>query len=366
MKVCLIGSKKPYPAFDSVSSLLKDILGEKQVIELRIMNWLSSCPPLLKFFLYVFQDLLLCLKIISSYKKEETNTILLFQAYYPLSSVVSKLLNMKLLLFIGGSGFYWSYLEHKSTSGKVFAYTNLPIQRICHKFGDVLLTLSENMVKSIELRNYEYKTRFALPRLDKEFYSQFRIIENYEHRGNVVGFVGLLCRRKGVSNLIQAIPLVTNMKSDCKFLLIGGGPLLEIMKTETRRLKVGEAVKITGFVNYGSLRKYYNEMKLYVLPAYAEGVPSTIFEAMACGTPVLTMPVGGIPDIIKDGETGFLLESNDPEPISDKITKLLDNPELLEKVSANAYKYVREKFSEEKVQESWRKIFQDLYDFVVA
>jgi len=269
-----------------------------------------------------------------------------------------------LLHFIGGSGFYWSYLEHASTIGKVFAYTNLPIQKICHKFADVLITLSKNMVKMIGLENYEYKTRFALPRIDKEFYNQFRIIKNYEHRSNVVGFVGLLCRRKGVSNLIHAIPLVTNTKNDCNFLLIGGGPLLEIMETEAQRLKASESVKITGFVNYNDLRKYYNEMKLYVLPAYAEGVPSTMFEAMACGTPVLATPVGGIPDVIKDGETGFLLESNAPEHIADKITKLLNNPKLLEKVSANTYNYVRENFSEEKVQESWRKIFQN-HDMLV-
>jgi len=62
----------------------------------------------------------------------------------------------------------------------------------------------------------------------------------------------------------------------------------------------------------------------------------------------------------KDGETGFLLKSNDPKHISDKIIDLLNKPELLEKVSKNAYNYVRENFSYEKTLESWRKIIREI------
>lgn len=360
-KVCLVSSKRDYPAFDAVSSILREIVGQSQVSEVRIKNWLSGQPPpLLKFLLYIFQDLVLCLRITSRHKRDITDTILLFQGYYPLSAMTSKLLNMKLLLFIGGSGFYWSYLEHASTIGRVFAYANLPIQKICHKFADVIITLSANMIKMVGLENHAYKTCFALPRFDRKFYDQFGIMRSFENRSNIVGYLGSFYRRKGILNFIQVIPLVTNVTEDCRFLLIGGGPLLEIVKTEADRLEISESLTVTGFVDYDHLNRYYNEMKLYVLPTYAEGIPSTIFEAMACGTPVLTTPVGGIPDVIRDGETGFLLESNEPRHIAERIVKLLDDPELLEKVSANAHKHVREKFNEEKTLESWRRIFQNL------
>jgi glycosyltransferase involved in cell wall biosynthesis len=81
---------------------------------------------------------------------------------------------------------------------------------------------------------------------------------------------------------------------------------------------------------------------------------------MACGTPVLSTPVGAIPDIINDDKTGFLLKSNDPKHIAEKIIELLNKSELLEKVSTNAYKYVRKNFSYEKTLESWRRIFSEL------
>jgi len=85
-----------------------------------------------------------------------------------------------------------------------------------------------------------------------------------------------------------------------------------------------------------------------------------MFEAMACGTPVLATQVGAIPDIIKDNETGFLLKSNDPKHITERTVGLLNKPELLEEVSINAYNYVRANFSYEKTLQIWRKILKEL------
>jgi len=85
--------------------------------------------------------------------------------------------------------------------------------------------------------------------------------------------------------------------------------------------------------------------------------PSVILEAMACGTLVLATPVGAILDIINDDKTGFLLKSNDPKHIADKII------ELLEKVSKNAYNYVRENFSYEKPWNHGEKYLVNLIEF---
>jgi len=356
-KICLITSESKYPAFNSVSLILNDIFGEKNIIDLKYKAEILNNAKISKIFLYIYIDLMLSLKIISVYNEEHMNFILFFQCHFPLSFLVSKLLKLKLISYIGGSHFYWSYLRKRTTLDMFFAYTNLPIQKICYKLSNILITLSPNMINIIGLENYISKTMFALPRLDKKFYKEFKIVTKYENRNNIVGFVGLICRRKGIINLIHAIRYFIKDKSDYKFLLIGKGPLLEIIKTEIKRLGLSKFIIIKGFVNYDDLKKYYNEMKLYVLPSYAEGIPSTIFEAMASGTPILTTSVGGIADVIKEGETGFLLKSNDPKYIAKRMIKLLDNPTQLQKVSSIAYEFSKENFSYRKTLDAWRKIF---------
>jgi glycosyltransferase involved in cell wall biosynthesis len=117
-------------------------------------------------------------------------------------------------------------------------------------------------------------------------------------------------------------------------------------------------ISITGWLD--NVELYLNEMKLLVLPSFTEGLPNILLEAMACGTPVLATPVGAIQDIIKNGETGFLLKSNDPHHIAEKVTELLNKSWLLEKVSINACHYVRENFSYERTLESWRRILQEI------
>jgi len=82
-------------------------------------------------------------------------------------------------------------------------------------------------------------------------------------------------------------------------------------------------IKIEGNLPYESLPKQYNEFKLLVILSSTEGLPNVMLEAMACGTPVLAAPVGSIPDIIINDETGFLSTDRTPEGISNAVVKLL-------------------------------------------
>ena len=88
---------------------------------------------------------------------------------------------------------------------------------------------------------------------------------------------------------------------------------------------------------------------------FEEGVPNIVLEAMACGTPVLATPVGGIPDVIKDGDTGFIMEDNSPECIATNTVRALSHPDL-EAITAKARALVDEKYAYEVVVENYRKI----------
>ncbi len=80
---------------------------------------------------------------------------------------------------------------------------------------------------------------------------------------------------------------------------------------------------------------------------------------MACGTPVLVTPVGAIPDIIKDGKTGFIMGDNSPECIAENVIKALNSPDS-EKIAENGRRFVEKNFTFERTVENWEKLINNL------
>jgi len=105
-------------------------------------------------------------------------------------------------------------------------------------------------------------------------------------------------------------------------------------------------VKILPWISSEEVPKYLNKMKLLVLSSYYEGSPNIVLEAMACGTPVLSTPVGSVPDIIIDGMNGYLMESNSPKCIAENIIRVLGDSNI-GTVSDNGSKTVSNRYSYE-------------------
>jgi len=224
--------------------------------------------------------------------------------------------------------------------------------------ADKIIVYSGRLLQELGIENYASKVIIAHEHFVN--FAKFTVEKKISERPNMVGYIGRLSEEKGVLNLIEAVPLVLMKRADICFMIIGGGNLSDEIIKIIRANGLQAHVKLTGQVSHNDVPRYLNELKLLVLPSFTEGLPNVILEAMACGTPVLATPIGAIPDIVKDGETGFLLKSNDPKHIANRIIELLGKPKLLEKVSVSAYNYVRENFSYEKTLEAWRKILSEL------
>ena len=205
---------------------------------------------------------------------------------------------------------------------------------------DYISPESQSLITQLNLDRYENK---ILP-MGARFIdtSSFKMKRNIEERKNVVGYVGRVRKEKGVMNFVEAVPLILRKHEDVEFLIGGEGELLD----EIKRIKDEKDYKMTlpGWIPEEEFSDCLNELKLLVLPTqHAEGLPTIILEAMACGTPVLATSVGGIRDVVKDEETGFIMGDNTPECIATNILRALDYD--LDKIVENARKLIDEKYT---------------------
>jgi len=246
------------------------------------------------------------------------------------------------------------YLVRKDPFSKVVSM----LVSINLKLVDRLIVYSHTLALEANFAKYQRKIIVA----HEHFVdlNKFAMKKKISERLNMVGYIGRLSKEKGILNLVEAIPFALKKRADIPFIICGEGSLVDEVKNIVEVAGIKAQVKLMGWIDHKDVPQYLNELKLLILPSFTEGLPNVILEAMACGTPVLATCVGAIPDIIKDGETGFLLKFNDPKHIADKIVELLNKPELLEKVSENAYEWVRQNFSKEKTIKLWREILQQL------
>lgn len=225
------------------------------------------------------------------------------------------------------------------------------LEQLNYRLCDRIVVYSPSLVREFALEAYRGKTSIA----HKHFldFTQFKPERPLTERANLVGYIGRLSQEKGILNFIEAIPKVVGTSDKPQFLIGGDGQLRS--QVEEYVAQSNGRAKCDGWIAHDELARCLNQLKLLVLPSYTEGLPNIMLEAMACGTPVLATPVGGIPDVIEDGETGFIMENNSPECIAKNIVRALNHPEL-EQIALNARALVERDFTFEKAVERYRNV----------
>lgn len=156
-------------------------------------------------------------------------------------------------------------------------------------------------------------------------------------------FMGRLGKRKGTYDLIEAIKLLKENGIKGKFLLAGDGEIEEVNKLiDTYQLH--EYVETLGWINGDQKKSLLKTSDLLVLPSYNEGLPMAILEAMDYGLPIVSTPVGGIPEVIKDDENGYLVKPGDVPQLAARLTDLLVNRELRYEMGHNNQRLIAEKY----------------------
>ena len=199
----------------------------------------------------------------------------------------------------------------------------------------------------------KYKHKIAIGGEHFVDLDKFKIERNFEERGNLVGYIGRLSEEKGVLSLPEAMLGLLDKRDDISFLVGGDGQLLHSLED-----RLDGKAQFVGWIPHHELPKYLNELKLLVLPSSTEGLPNIVLEAMACGTPVIATPVGVVPDLITDSETGFIMEDNSPECIARNIVRALGSPNLNE-ITKKARAFIEREYTYEAALERYKTILSN-------
>lgn len=176
----------------------------------------------------------------------------------------------------------------------------------------------------------------------------------------VIGTVGRLGIEKGIKYLLQAAVQVLKVYPDTVFLLAGDGPLTEELKNLSKQLGVDRNVVFAGFCR--DIPAVLSIVDIVATPSLTEGSPLAVLEAMAMGKPIVASNVGGIKEILKDGETGLLVPSEDPSSLAEKIIYLIGHRKEAQDIGIRS----REESRKYDIHLHARKIEKQYFDLIAS
>ncbi len=198
--------------------------------------------------------------------------------------------------------------------------------------------------------------RFRNPRPKEEFIEEFGLCEN----DFTIAVVAQLIERKNHLHLLRALAAVRDELAPGKVIFFGQGPLEEKLGVAVKNLGLTDRVLFAGFRD--DLPNYLAHIDLLVHPAAMEGLGVSLIEAAAAGVPIVANPAGGIPEIVRDGENGLLVNCADPTILGQAILGLQQNDTLRKAFGLRGRQIVDQFFSVDAMVEGNLAVYQRLLD----
>lgn len=179
------------------------------------------------------------------------------------------------------------------------------------------------------------------------------------NNGDYALFVGRLSVEKGILNLVKAVGLVPK----AKLYIAGDGPEKDSIEQYIAENKLENKIKLLGYLNQNEIKEYIKNAKCVVLPSICqENCPYSVLEAMEIGKPVIGSRIGGIPELVEDGKSGFLYQYDSVEDLAQKITALFDDDSLVDEFSKRARELFCQNYSAQvyytKLMEIYKKLIK--------
>jgi L-malate glycosyltransferase len=239
---------------------------------------------------------------------------------------------------------------------------NAELVKYALKKADVICSTSE--VMKIETSQYTDKDIEVTPfGVDME---RFKPMHEQRDSGRFIfGIVKTMTEKYGIRYLLEGYARFKEMVDPEQYAkthlkIVGGGPLLEEYKQLAVRLGISDQTTFTGRIVHDDVPKAINEMDVFFVPSTldSESFGVAAVEAMACEVPVVVANVGGLPEVVKDGETGYVIPTKDPQAIAEKMKFFFENPDIGKEMGKKGRTHVMEHYRWEENAERMTAIYE--------
>lgn len=179
------------------------------------------------------------------------------------------------------------------------------------------------------------------------------------NKANIILYAGTITERKGYSDLIKAFAKIASIYPDWSIVFIGNGEIKQGQMLASS-LNIGNQVSFLGWVTGKAKDDIFLKSKVFCLPSYAEGFPMAILDAWAYGLPVVTTPVGGLPDVLEDEINALVFNAGDIDGLSVKLENIISNTELRTKISKASLVLAATKFNINTISSQMSKLYNDV------
>jgi glycosyltransferase involved in cell wall biosynthesis len=269
--------------------------------------------------------------------------------------MASKNLGIKRILTAGGT-------TRDSIIKKFYVYMD---ETFTYRFYDYIVAVSPEIYEKLLNKNIKSaKVVIVENGIDKSLYEPDANRTNInnpfpiDNTNKVFAVIGRLFPDKAHRHFIEAFSDIKKSYPTSVALIIGEGPSEEEIRKKIIDLKLEESVFLCGVRK--DMMYVYRSIDYLVLPSLTEGLPYVLLEAMLFKVPVLATDVGGIPNIVINGVTGYLVPPGNIQSLKNGMEKMLNNPEKTREMSEEGYKLVNEKYSARRMAQDYGRIYDTM------
>lgn len=184
---------------------------------------------------------------------------------------------------------------------------------------------------------------------------------NWSRETKIIGNIASLTNQKDLITFVKSAELIINNysgKSPLKFIIIGEGIQRKQIENYIASKSLESQIFLMGYRD--NIKELLPEFDVFLITSISEGLPLSIYEAFACKVPVVSTAAGGIPEVIINKKTGFVSKIKDYEDLAKNTLELLNDDELINNITSNAFKLVSTKFDLKNLKENYYNVYKEV------